>query len=587
METESGNTNNQVILHDRAASKWLHFKNPHSVVTVHTLEDVLPALQHLEEAVRTRGWYAAGFISYEASRAFDAALGGKAAQHFPLLWFGLYPRPDSIVLPDPDYSKFSIGERIATVGENEYRADISQIKKHIQCGDTYQVNYTLHFRMEFTGDPWHLFLAMLRAQSPGYSAWIDTGRYAVCSASPELFFSLQGNRLTCKPMKGTVKRGRTLSEDGSLAAWLQHSEKNRAENLMIVDMVRNDMGRIADTGTVEVTKLFEVERHPTLWQMTSTVQARTSRTMADIFRAIFPCASITGAPKIRTSHIIADLEKAPRNLYTGCIGFLEPGLRAQFNVAIRTAVVDSITGIAEYGTGGGIVWDSSSGEEYVEAILKSKVLDEKIPDFALLETLLWNPGEEFFLLQYHLNRMADSAAYFGFPFKKESVLDALRTGSRSFPGERRKVRLLLYSNGTIDVQSTRIEEIDSARTARVALAKEPVNSENRFLYHKTTARELYERARKDYPDCDDVLLWNERGELTESSISNIVLDIGGELCTPPVSSGLLPGVFRASLLEKGQIRERVLQTGDLKTCRKIYLINSVRKWREAILAREV
>ena len=544
-------------------------------------------MQYLEGAVRTNGWYAAGFVSYEASRAFDPALGGKAAGDFPLLWFGLYPEPDSIDLPSPDYEKFSIGERNPSVGEDEYRAAIAKIKKHIQCGDTYQVNYTLQLRLTFSGDPWHLFLAMVRAQSPGYSAWIDTGRYCVCSASPELFFSLQEERLICKPMKGTVGRGRTRSEDESLASWLHNSEKNRAENLMIVDMVRNDLGRIADTGTVEVERLFEVERHPTLWQMTSTVRASTRKTMADVFRAIFPCASITGAPKIRTTHIIAELEKTPRNLYTGCIGFMEPGLHAQFNVAIRTAVVDRTTGIAEYGTGGGIVWDSSSGEEYVEAILKSRVLDEKMPDFALLETLLWDPVEEFYLLQYHLNRISDSAAYFGFPFEMERISQALRLEVASLPQRRHKVRLLLYGNGAIEIQSSVLTGEDTARVARVALAREPVNSANRFLYHKTTLRETYDNARKDFPECDDVLLWNERGEITESCISNIVLEIEGDLVTPPVSSGLLNGVLRALLLEKGIIKERVLKMNDLTICRKLYLINSVRKWREAVLVSKV
>jgi len=583
VNTEAVTTKNQVILHHNATSQWLLFRNPYQVCVARTIESILPTIQFLEDQVREHGYYAAGYISYEASRAFDPALHTKPTGEFPLLWFGLYPEPEAIILPGPNYEAYSLGERIPSVEEAEYYRDISKIKHHIHSGDTYQVNYTLQLRMPFSGDPWNLFLAMVRAQSPGYAAWVDTGRYAICSASPELFFKLEESRLTCKPMKGTVKRGYTLAEDASLAAWLRNSEKNRAENLMIVDMVRNDLGRIADAGSVKVDRLFEVERHPTLWQMTSTIHSTTKKPIADILKAIFPCASITGAPKVRTARIIADLEKTARNLYTGCIGYMGPGPSAQFNVAIRTAVVDRSESTAEYGTGGGIVWDSSSDDEYKEAILKSRILNEQVPDFALLETLLWTPAEGYFLLDYHMKRMADSATYYGFDVESEDIENALRKEASRFSNKHCRVRLLVDKDGSSQIQSTNFDYQESANLVRTSLAKVPVDTKNTFLYHKTTFRQFYDKAINDFPDCDDVILWNERMEITESSIANIVLDIDGVMYTPPVSSGLLAGVFRAWLLDQGKIRERVLGISDLKVCRKMYLINSVRKWREAVL----
>ena len=583
MDTASGTAKDQVILHHNSESRWLCFKNPFQVVQARAIEDVLPALQYIDTQVREQDRYAAGFISYEASGAFDNALCTKTPGDFPLLWFGLYPPPEEVQLPDPDFSAYSLGDRTPSVSQPEYFHAISKIKEHIRSGDTYQVNYTLQLKIPFVGDPWNLFLAMVRAQGPGYAAWINTGRVAVCSASPELFFTLEGNRLTCKPMKGTVKRGRTLQEDESFASWLRNSEKNRAENLMIVDMIRNDLGRIAEDGSVQVDRLFEVERHPTLWQMTSTIRANSQKSLTEIMTALFPCASITGAPKIRTTRIIADLEASARNLYTGCIGFVGPEPRAQFNVAIRTAVVDRIEGTAQYGTGGGIVWDSTRQDEYTEAILKARVLTEQRPDFSLLETLLWSRDSGYFLLDFHLKRLADSATYFDYPVIIKDIESSLHSKASGFSEAYQKVRLLINRNGVTEIQSSALKPEESSEKLQVKLAVDPVYSKDIFLYHKTTYRSVYEAAQRDCPDCDDVLLWNEREELTESCIANIVLEIDGRLFTPPITSGLLAGVYRAWLLDQGTIEERVLHVSDLKTCDKIFLVNSVRKWQEAVL----
>jgi para-aminobenzoate synthetase / 4-amino-4-deoxychorismate lyase len=570
----------QIVLHDASHERWLRFSHPHRVIAVSRLGEIIPSLLHIEQLVNENDWYAAGFLSYEAASAFDSAFITRAPGNLPLLWFGLYPEPEVVDLPNPDYSAYALGEAVASAGETEYGRAIRRIKEYIRAGDTYQVNYTLRLETPFSGDPWQLFLAMVRAQSPGYAAWVDAGRYAICSASPELFFHLERNRLTCKPMKGTVKRGRTQTEDRSFSEWLRLSEKNRAENLMIVDMIRNDLGRVADTGSIYVSKLFEVERHPTLWQMTSTVAAACDKSITEILCALFPCASITGAPKVRTTQIIAELEPTPRGLYTGCIGFIAPGRNAQFNVAIRTAVVDRATGLAEYGSGGGIVWDSASDEEYREALLKARVLTEQRPEFSLLETMLWTPEEGYFLLERHLARLADSADYFGYRIDAGNIAKQLSEKAAEFRQPQR-VRLLVDAKGT-----ALIEACDSAvlpePPARVRLARAPVNSAAPFLYHKTTQRQVYEEAQQEFPDCNDVLLWNERGDLTESCVANIVVEMDGSLFTPPVESGLLAGTFRSLLLEQGTIAERVLSVNDLARCSKIYLINSVRKWREAV-----
>jgi para-aminobenzoate synthetase / 4-amino-4-deoxychorismate lyase len=576
-------TEGLVILHDAARAKWLRFEEPCRIISTCSTEEVLPALNTVEALVRVHGWHAAGFLSYEAGSAFDGALRAHAVRDFPLLWFGLYAKPAETDLPEPNYAAYSLADPEPCISREEYDQAIARVKRYIESGDTYQVNYTIRLHAAFHGDPWHLFLAMVRAQSAGYAAYVDTERYAICSASPELFFRFESGRLTCKPMKGTVHRGRTLDEDKALSSWLQNSEKNRAENLMIVDMIRNDLGRVADFGSVRVPGMFEVERHPTLWQMTSTVTAQCSRPLGEIMTALFPCASITGAPKVRTSEIIAELESLPRGVYTGSIGFMAPDGAAQFSVAIRTAVVDRSGGQVEYGSGGGIVWDSASKDEYTEALLKARVLTEQRPEFSLLETIRWTREDSYFLLEYHLQRLAASAEYFNYSVDSARIRQRLLDQAAEFGGEARRVRLLVARDGAIEIQSDRLNEKESDQPLRIALAREPVNSSEVFLYHKTTNRLIYENARDSCSDCDDVLLWNEKHEVTESCIANIVVEMDGGLYTPPVDCGLLAGTFRAWLLDQGKIRERPIKISDLARCSKIYLVNSVRKWQEALL----
>jgi para-aminobenzoate synthetase / 4-amino-4-deoxychorismate lyase len=572
-----------VLLRNSITGKWLLFRKPLQVITAATSDEVLPAFNKVESLIRLHQLHAAGFIAYEAAVAFDPAFRTSPACDFPLLWFGLYEKPEEFQLPAPDFQAYTLGEFLPNTSRHDYNQGIQKIKKYIHGGDTYQVNYTLRMRSAFSGDPWHLFLAMVRAQPSGYPAFINMERWAVCSASPELFFLLEDECLTCKPMKGTVRRGRTNTEDAALSQWLYKSEKNRAENLMIVDMIRNDLGRVASIGSVQVPALFEIERHPTLWQMTSTVTANCSRSLGEILAALFPCASITGAPKIRTMDVISELEPDPRHLYTGSIGYIAPNRYAQFNVAIRTAIVDKICGQAEYGAGGGIVNDSITEEEYSEVLLKARVFTEQPREFSLLETILWTLDDGYFLLEYHLNRLADSARYFDYPDKKESIRKHLQDLEQNYKGIPQKVRVLLSRDGNHEILADPISILEGIQSIKVKPALRPVKSSDVFLYHKTTSRKVYEEARSSCKDCDDVLLWNEHRELTESSIANLVVELEGKMITPPLESGVLPGTFRQWLLEKGEVCEQTIHLDELSRCTQIFLVNSVRKWQKAVL----
>jgi para-aminobenzoate synthetase/4-amino-4-deoxychorismate lyase len=556
---------------------WLRFAAPERVITAGHPDQVLDALHEIEAAVED-GWHAAGMLTYEAAPAFDEAFVTRAPGVLPLLWFGLYREPDILPHLPPPEGRFDIAHWQPSISERTYHEAVARVKQYIAAGDTYQVNYTLRMRSAFAGDPPSLFTALHRAQRGSYSAYLDLGRHVVCSASPELFFRLAGDEIISRPMKGTAQRGLSWREDEARARELQASEKNRAENVMIVDMIRNDLGRIARTGTVKVRSLFDIERYPTLLQMTSTVAAETAASVSEIFRALFPCASITGAPKVRTMEIIAELEDNPRGVYTGCIGWWAPGRQAQFNVAIRTVHIDRDAGRVEYGVGGGIVWDSVDLDEYRECEVKARVLYAESPDFRLLETLLWIPGRGYFLLDRHLSRLVNSARYFGYWVDLDNIRAHLEQAAASLPSARHRVRLLVDEEGGAQVETYPLARAFPRKPWKVALATAPVDSRDRFLYHKTTHRAVYDAARAEHPDCDDVILRNERGEITEAALANIVVRFGHELITPPVECGLLTGTYRAHLLDHGSIREGILTLADLARADAVYLINSVRGW---------
>ncbi|MGF1515307.1 MAG: aminodeoxychorismate synthase component I [Elainellaceae cyanobacterium] len=591
-----------LIIHDASLQQWLRYDGPAAVIIAHSPAEVLPALEAVQRQVDA-GKHAAGFVAYEAAPGCDPSLVTRADESgFPLLWFGLYDRPSTYTLPDAP-QRPAIAWR-PSISQTDYCRQITAIKAQIAAGNTYQVNFSLRLRAKLPADPWGLFLQMVQAQSADYGAFVDLGDWAIACASPELFFSRQGadhdpekdHHIVSKPMKGTVPRGLNLYEDARQAAWLRASEKNRAENAMIVDMVRNDLGRVATLGSVEVPRLFDLERYPTVWQMTSTVQGRTQASTADLFGALFPPASITGAPKSRTMGLIAQLEDSPRRIYTGTIGFMRPDGRSQFNVAIRTVLIDRRRQVAEYGVGGGIVWDSQASEEYAECCAKAQVLHHQRPRFSLLESLRWTPETGYFLLERHLERLCQSAEYFGFCCDRQAVLQwldriVLPQAVRQAPGQvvtpdispvkPLKVRLMLTASGQV---SGEVVALPPSSPLTVCVAPQPVSASDVFLHHKTTHRQAYDQARQSAPSgIHDVILWNERGELTESTLGNLVVEIAGVRYTPPLSCGLLPGTFRAHLLDQGLLQERVILRSALEEGDRLFIINSVRGWQDATL----
>lgn len=566
------------------APGWLRLASPLSLLVARRPAEVVPLLREVESATE-RGLMAAGFIAYEAAPAFDAALRTRPAGRLPLAWFALFPptqaTPDELAGEPLARGPYTLSPWRPGLSAGDYRRAVDQVRGWIATGDTYQVNLTLRLRARFGGDPWSLFAALWRAQRAGASAYVDTGDWILCSASPELFFALEGDHIVARPMKGTAPRGRTVLEDDRRAAELQRSVKNRAENVMVVDMLRNDLGRVATPGTVRVPRLFELEKYDSLYQLTSTVEAQTRASLSELFAALFPCASITGAPKVRTMELITALEEEPRGVYTGAIGVAGPGRRATFSVAIRTVQIERSTGEALYGTGGGIVWDSSAEEEYQECRTKALVLTSPRPELSLLETLRWEPGRGYALLDRHLERLADSARYFDLPCEPTALRARLEAWSAGLPQRAQRIRLVLAPDGRVALEHHDLGRRPSP--LRVALALAPVDRADRLLFHKTTRRETYDSARRSLPRHDDVLLWNRERELTESTVANLVLQIGGELWTPPLDCGLLGGTLRAELLAAGRVRERVLPLDSLHEAEAIYLVSSVRGWARAEL----
>jgi para-aminobenzoate synthetase/4-amino-4-deoxychorismate lyase len=580
----------------RTTKQALRFLEPVGVVEARTADEVAGALDALDAACRAGRW-AAGYVAYEAAPGLDPALGvrgrapGDPFAGMPLVWFGIFDRverhtdgadagPDSAD-PPPEI------EWEPSVPRDRYDRTIEAIREHIRAGDTYQVNYTLRLRGSLRTDPEALYRHLYRAQRAPYNAYLRAGRYHVLSASPELFFRIDGDRITTRPMKGTAPRGRWVAEDDTAARDLRASTKDRAENAMIVDLLRNDVGRIARPGSVRVPALFQTERYETVWQMTSTVTARLLPDVSatDALRALFPCGSVTGAPKVRTMELIRNLEDSPRGVYTGAIGFLAPhgapGPRACFNVAIRTVVVDDETRTAEYGVGGGITWDSTARGEYEEVLAKARVLTERRPEFGLLETLAHVPDTGFRHLEAHLDRLRSSARYFGFTYDEGAVRDALAKAVVEVDGPAR-VRCVIHRAGSANAHASPLHP-DPGAPVRLAIDEPTVDPRDPFLFHKTTTRQRYTDAAARHPDADDVLLVNLRGEVTESTIANVAVLLDGRWWTPPRDAGLLPGIGRAAALESGRIAERSLSVADVRRAASIVLLSSVRGRRPASL----
>lgn len=561
---------------------WWIFERPQEELVAWDAAEVSAVLDRVDRATRLEGRWAVGFVAYEAAPAFEPrAVVLPQASGVPMAWFGLFSAPQSA--PPPVVPLDFVPPPLeADVSPAEYTAAINAIHEAIVRGDTYQVNFTYRLRGSFTESAEALFARLVHAQNSPYAAFLEHDAWAVASVSPELFFERRGQHVLCRPMKGTIRRGRTLAEDGLLAHELASSQKERAENVMIVDMVRNDLGRLARPGSVQIPRLFAIERYPTVTQMTSEVEAEIDAPLPVLFQALFPCASITGAPRLRTMEILAGLEASARGIYTGALGFVAPGGDARFSVAIRTSWIDRQAGTVEYGTGSGITWDSRAEGELNEARIKARVFVAPEPvDFELLETILWRPRHGFVLLERHLARMADSAEYFLRPFDREAALRALDSTIDPQDSAALKVRLLLARDGSL--RTTRALLGPIRRRWRVGLAPIPIDPSDPFLFHKTTRREVYDAASRAVPDVDEVLLWNPTGELTEGTRTNLALRLEGRLWTPPVECGLLAGCRRGELLASGRLAERVLTKEDLARAEKIYLMSSVRGWIRAAM----
>lgn len=557
----------------------LLFRDPVKVIVAESIDEIIPSLNAIEEETK-RGRYAAGYISYESSPAFNPAFRVHTHSRMPLLWFGIYEEPTKEELTSAGYFKTSAWTTKTT--EEKYRDSIGKIYEQIENGNTYQVNYTIRLEAGFEGDTIAYYTKLREAQTANYSAYLDIGGHTIISASPELFFRLHNGKVSTRPMKGTVGRGKTAEEDEENAAWLLQSEKNRAENVMIVDLLRNDLGMIAEPATVEVPELFTIEKYPTVYQMTSAVTAEISpdKKLADLFRALFPCGSITGAPKVSTMKIIEELEEEPREVYCGAIGYITPDQDAVFNVPIRTVMIDHATDTATYGAGGGITWDSTEKEEYEEVLTKTRVLNVQPDSFRLLESLGLEDGS-YFVLENHLARLKQAAGYFNFNISISKISKKLAQFARNHPSGNWKVRLLVGRDGEFTIEGVEIENSTSPFTA--ALADKPIEKTDPFLLHKTTNRKTYLDMLHRHPGYDEVLLWNGEGEITEFTTGNIVVEMDGILYTPPVRSGLLAGTFREKLIEEKQIKERVIMLDDMNEVSGIWLINSVRKWVPVIL----
>ncbi len=566
-----------------ADDRWLAFSDPALILQADSPQAVRRTLSDVEQITRDRALHAVGFVSFDAAAAFDLAVTPAPASgdRIPLAWFAFYDAAHVSESGPPEGSgTYSLGALTPTVDREAFAEAFHRIKAHLQAGDTYQVNYTFQLRGSFEGDAFALFADLCRSQRGGYGAYIDLGDTVVCSASPELFFEFRGAEIFAKPMKGTARRGRTLDEDRAAGVELAGSPKNRAENVMVVDMIRNDLGRIAEVGTVEVPQLFQVERYPNVWQMTSLVKARSMAPLDDVFAALHPSASITGAPKVRTMELLAGLESTSRGIYTGAIGHVPPDGLARFNVAIRTAVVDRASGTLSFGIGSGIVWDSQVDAEYDECLAKASILGHRPAVFDLLETFRWSPGEGYFLHDRHMDRLRASAEYFDVPVddaRIESALDAAVAGATLAM----RVRLLVASDGVPRAEAQ--PHVPTDRILKVSLASEPVDASDIFLFHKTTNRGVYERARASAPDVDDVLLWNGAGQITEATTANVIVEVDGHRVTPPIDCGLLPGTCRASMLAAGEISERVVTVEELRRATRIWIVNAVHGAREATL----
>lgn len=568
--------------HSGQPATKLAFGEPQQVLVAHTLDDVRPVLEQVD-ALSREGLWCVGYVRYEAAPAFDAALQVHAAEG-PLVWFGVHAQPladAELALPSAPEPHVQWTPRIS---REAFDANMARIHAAIAAGDFYQLNYTAQLEAPFAsveGSALAYFAALRRSQPRGYGAFIDTGEEQVLSVSPELFFDWDGTRILGRPMKGTAARGANPQEDAANAERLRSTPKEQAENVMIVDLIRNDLSRVAEPFSVKVPRLFHLEALPTVWQMTSDVVATTRQgtRLWDVFEALFPCGSVTGAPKVQAMRHIKALEPDARGVYCGAVGVVRPGGHATFNVPIRTVTLRG--GTARCGIGSGITFDAQAEGEWQEWRSKRMFLERASQPFEVLETLALRDGV-FRHLPLHLQRMAQAAAHFGYSWNEALAREALAALAQTRPAGAWRVRLLLLPAGRCTAEAFALP--DSPQPVRLQMADRPMaDAQGEFVRFKTTRRAHYDAFTPVDPAVFDTVLFNSAGELTECTRGNIAIKLGGRWVTPPLACGLLPGIGRQVWLAEGRLVEQVVHTTQLAEAQGLAFINSLRGWLDAEL----
>jgi para-aminobenzoate synthetase/4-amino-4-deoxychorismate lyase len=557
------------------------FLKPKEIVTIKSLRNLDEKLNRIDHLIGD-GFVGYSSLNYEAGYLFEKTLNKFLSKNEDLIQFLFYDKKNVQTIKSnkilfDSFEKYKIKNFKLNTTNNEFTKSISKIKSYIEEGDTYQVNYTIKGKFNFEGSYSGLFSNLVFNQSAQYIAVINNNGKIIISVSPEMFFEKNGRKIISKPMKGTARRGSDHSNDEFIKYELERSEKNRAENVMIVDLIRNDLGRVSEYGSVKVRNIFNVEKYESVYQMVSTVESKLKKNvkLSDVLKNIYPCGSITGAPKIRTMEIINELEKENRGIYTGSIGLIRKN-KITFNVPIRTLVIDKKTNRGEIGLGSGIVWDSIAEEEYEETKLKGKFLTEPVKPFEIMETMKIENGK-IFLLDEHLDRMKQTSDYFLFNFDKKEIKSYLNKIVNKTDTESYRLRLSLDKYGRLCHVISKL--IQLPQEIKVIISKNKIHSKDRFQYFKTTNRRLYDREYKSFTAKGffDAIYFNERSELAEGAISNIFIYKNDVISTPPINVGILSGVYRKQLLKHDSgIRERRLYLADLLEADKIILTNSVR-----------
>lgn len=581
---------------DEGEGSWL-FENPIEIIKADNPGEVAVALGKLEAADKN-GLFAAGFFAFELAYVMEPSLASLLPEQreTPLIWFGVFKSRKKLSSAEANAflsQKATSDAQVSLLKPqwslDDYTERFNKARDAILSGEVYQLNLTFKTSFDCIGDAISLYLKLRLQQAVSFGAYIDAPEFKVLSLSPELFIRQNGLEIETRPMKGTAPRAYLPQDDRQVALALAADVKSQAENLMIVDLMRNDIGRIAEHHSVKVHNLFEVETYKTLHQMISTVRAtlKPNIRLHDLLKALFAPGSVVGAPKIQAMKLIRQLEQFPRGVYCGAIGMMGQGQKV-FNVSIRTAVLypsdNKYRG--EMGVGSGVVYDSIANHEYEECLLKTKFFTQDAEPFGLIETLRFDKGRGYYLLDRHLERLAGSAAYFNIPFDINVIRDALLAHSAACDVLHLRVRVRLSANGMLDIQSTPLANDALSQTVKFIISDQPIHSANIHLYHKTTARQFLDEPCQRYKEtigCDEVVYINQRGELTQGSYMNLFLEQhDGTYLTPPLTSGLLPGTFRAEFMSTHRVIEKILYPSDIASAKAVYLGNSVRGLLKAI-----